>query len=49
MAVRRILRMGHPHLREKSKPLPLTELESDWFKQLLVDMQDTLKTADSIY
>ena len=43
MAVRRILRMGHPNLRTVAKPMPLAELESDWFKRLLVDMQDTLK------
>jgi len=43
MAVRRILRMGHPRLRTAAKPLPLEELATDWFKALLKDMQDTLK------
>ena len=43
MAVRRILRMGHPNLRLIAKPLPLQELESNWFKRLLADMGDTLK------
>lgn len=43
MAVRRILRMGHPHLRTQAKPLPIAELATEWFKRLLIDMQDTLK------
>lgn len=43
MPVRRILRMGHPRLRNVAKPLPLEQLETDWFKRLLIDMQDTLR------
>lgn len=42
MSVRRIIRMGHPHLRDVAKELPLAELEADWFARLLADMQDTL-------
>ena len=43
MPVRRILRMGHPHLREVAKPLPTKELGSAWFERLLIDLQDTLR------
>jgi peptide deformylase len=42
MAVRKIIRMGHPLLREVAKPLQLADLESDWFVRLIGDMRDTL-------
>lgn len=42
MAIRRILRMGHPHLRTIATPLPPEALQTDWFKRLLTDMQETL-------
>ena len=42
MAVRRILRMGHPNLRRVAQPLDLTKLQTDWFRDLLRDMRDTL-------
>jgi len=42
MAVRRILRMGHPNLRRVAQPLELGALQSDWFRDLLRDMRDTL-------
>ena len=42
MPVRRIIRMGHPHLRQTANNLPLEELNSAWLTQLLVDMEDTL-------
>ena len=42
MPVRRIIRMGHPFLRQPAKELPLDELNSAWLAQLLIDMQDTL-------
>ena len=42
MPVRRIIRMGHPHLRQAAKALPLDELNSAWLDSLLTDMEDTL-------
>lgn len=42
MAVRRIIRMGHPNLRKVANELPLAELQTDWFKRLLIDMEHTL-------
>jgi len=42
MPVRRIIRMGHPFLRQTAKELPLDELNSAWLAQLVIDMQDTL-------
>lgn len=42
MPVRRIIRMGHPHLRQTAKELPLAELQSAWLDALLTDMKDTL-------
>ena len=43
MAVRRILRMGHPHLRRRAQPVPLDWLGSAACARLLQDMEDTLK------
>jgi peptide deformylase len=42
MAVRKIMRMGHPVLREVARPLSADELGSDWLQRLLADMIDTL-------
>ena len=43
MAVRRILRMGHPHLRRVADPLPVEQIGSPDFERLLADMRDTLR------
>ena len=42
MAVRRILRMGHPNLRTVAEPIELSELNSERFADLVRDMRDTL-------
>lgn len=42
MAVRKIIRMGHPVLRKAAKPLSAADLATDWFTRLVADMQDTL-------
>ena len=42
MAVRRILRMGHPHLRLQAQPVDLATINTDKFRTLLEDMRDTL-------
>jgi len=42
MAVRKIIRMGHPLLRKTARPLSGEDLSSDWFGRLVEDMVDTL-------
>jgi peptide deformylase len=42
MAVRKIMRMGHPVLREVARPLSPDALGSDWLQRLVADMIDTL-------
>lgn len=42
MAVRRIIRMGHPLLRTPARPLTAEEIDSGWLRALLADMVDTL-------
>jgi peptide deformylase len=48
MAVREIIRMGHPLLRQQARPLAPGELDSDWIRDLLTDMVDTLHHAGGI-
>ncbi len=42
MAVRRIIRMGHPLLRAPARPLTLDEIRSEATRRLVADMIDTL-------
>lgn len=42
MAVRKIIRMGHPTLRRPARPLAEEEIGSDAVHRLVVDMIDTL-------
>jgi peptide deformylase len=42
MAVRKIIRMGHPTLREPARPLTRDELGTDELARLVEDMEDTL-------
>ena len=42
MAVRKIIRMGHPNLRRSARPLLPEELESEELHRLVGDMIDTL-------
>jgi len=48
MAVRKIIRMGHPTLRKPARSLDKRELRSPEIERLLVDMIDTLKDAGGI-
>jgi peptide deformylase len=48
MAVRKILRMGHPTLRKKTRRLDARELASPEIERLLADMIDTLKDSGGI-
>ena len=43
MAVRRIIRMGHPTLRQVAAPVDPASLGEPAFKRLLADMVDTLR------
>lgn len=45
MAVREIIRMGHPTLRIKAPPYPEADIGSPAFQQLIVDLKDTLKAT----
>ena len=42
MAVRKIIRMGHPTLRRVARPLLAEEIDSDVLHRLVADMIDTL-------
>ena len=42
MAVRKVVRMGHPVLREPARPLAPDEIGSEPIRRLLADMIDTL-------
>lgn len=48
MAVRNILRIGNPTLREKSEPVPVSEIRSSEMKKLIRDMFDTMDDADGL-
>lgn len=48
MAVRRILRMGHPLLRQVARPLSGEEIASDDTARLVADMVDTLEDYGGI-
>jgi peptide deformylase len=48
VAIREIIRMGHPTLRQVARPLALAELSSGYVRRLLDDMVDTLHQAGGI-
>jgi peptide deformylase len=48
MAVRKIIRMGHPTLRKQARPLTRRELGSPETARLLTDMVDTLEDSGGI-
>jgi peptide deformylase len=48
MAVKKVIRMGHPTLRREAKPLSLEQIQSPWFRELLIDMQETMKAEGGI-
>ena len=48
MAIRQIIRMGHPILRQQAKAVPLDQVSSPWFEALVADMQDTLEVSGGI-
>src|SRR5688572_32913226 len=48
VAIRKVLRMGHPVLREPARPVKAEELRSDGLRALVSDMIDTLKDYGGI-
>lgn len=48
MAVRNILRIGDPRLRQVSEPVPTTEIRSKEIKKLLRDMFETMEAAGGL-
>ena len=48
MTARPVIRMGHPTLRQVAEQVPLEEIHTPEFKQLLVDMYDTMKVEGGI-
>jgi peptide deformylase len=48
MSARRILSMGHPLLREKSRKIKKAEFNSTWLIQLIEDMRETMHAAGGI-
>ena len=48
MAIRPIIRMGHPTLRRPARPVQPEEIGNDAMHRLLEDMRDTLRHAGGI-
>ena len=48
MAVRKIIRMGHPTLRKKARPLTDAEIKHPETRRLVADMVDTLEDYGGI-
>ena len=48
MAARKVIRMGHPTLRKVAEPVLISELKTPEFKELLIDMYDTMKVEGGI-
>ncbi len=48
MAVREVLKMGHPTLRVKAEPVSESEIQSKEFKDLVADMFETMKAEEGI-
>ena len=48
MAIRQIIRMGHPTLRKIADPYPADQIGSVEFNELLTDLKDTLAASGGI-
>lgn len=48
MAIKHVIRMGHPVLRQIAKELTKEEILSEEIKSLIVDMQDTMEAEGGI-
>ncbi len=48
MTIRKVIRMGHPTLRQTAQDVPLSEIQSEEFKILVQDMYDTMKSEGGL-
>ena len=48
MALREIVRMGHPVLRAPAEPVPASAMRSTAFARLIDDMVETMRAADGV-
>jgi peptide deformylase len=48
MAIKTVIRMGHPTLRKIAAPVTKEELQTPKFKQLIEDMYDTMEKEEGI-
>ncbi len=48
MAIREVIKMGHPTLRLVAKELEEDEVKSPWFQELITDMRETMKACGGI-
>ena len=48
MAIRKIIRMGHPLLRKEAKKVPISKIKSHEISSLIKDMRETMKSSDGI-
>ncbi len=48
LAVKPVIKMGHPTLRKMAAELTESEVKSGWFKNLISDMRDTMKHEGGI-
>jgi len=48
MAVRSIVRLGHPALRTPAEPVPAERLATPGFAELVADMVETMRDADGV-
>jgi peptide deformylase len=48
MAIRKIIRMGHPVLRKEGKKVPIKNIKSPEIVSLIKDMHETMKSSDGI-
>jgi peptide deformylase len=48
MAVREVIKMGHPTLRVKAEPVPAEEIQTEEFKALVQDMFETMEAEEGI-
>ena len=46
MAILKVARLGHPVLRQRAEPVPVTEIRSAAFQQFIDDMVETMREYD---
>jgi peptide deformylase len=46
--VRPVLKMGNPLLRKVARDVSPSEIKSDWFKNLILDLTETMRSEDGV-